>query len=971
LVFDSIFIDGTLAYYKSKGKRKIRGYMKLNDGIVSIQHVDVRKVGKSYAFQVEKGFYRLVCYGCSQLESELWVTYLRSARTSPSPCIEIDLTAVEEKAGVHALATRLNKIFITDKVISEIVHIFKNQASQDLPSTHRFIVRLEERIIDHYSPDLYADAEIEALPGNNLIKLIRRHIEDRIFLPLHESIYHSLETSALRIIRLKAQRNIQVLKKKNQSDFGIPEVLSSLSDWSSTKSIINVLDCVSIPSHKIEVIVTAARDIIRKVTHHHGSLFEVSDETMSCLFRYVLVHSSLDDIVIVRALLKRMYVYHPACSHNKEKIVKNFLDAIKWIERYSTIDQDRNMKNSSLTLENSRRVVSISTKDIGIQFTTDGYGRGAIVYSVRRQSQAAMSALIESGLSLIAINDEPVILMSFSEICERTRNACLPKRLSFMTEFFYYQLLSIDSEMLNYLMCRAAARCDLDSIHWLCSYNVEINTLCAWEKTHGKQVFGFEPPSSKGSPLHAACSYGHLKAVDALLALGADVKLRNRKGRTPLHVVANNLDLVLIIERLIKAGAMVDAVDKKGLTPLMLMCSNGNLEGVATLLALGADVNLEAWSNGLTPLLFSAQASNIHLVELCLSKGADPNAVALNGETCLHFAASMGNSEMVACLLDHGAIVTKRNRFGQTPAALLLTEGACILDKDEIENSLKLLLNAGDTIFSRDLLGRQLRHLVAMVEAEVDSDRDNEGLLSLECFQLPQKNDGIIYQDIFGYTPEEYSVANKKNNEEIARLITQRAEKAALLIRERESQNNKHMNAKIIAQAMSSSFTAAAAYSSSSTTMARSATIEQMIKFLCNDLSFDMADVVAFALLLDTFSDLQEVLSGMRDLCLQSSSLPRGILRALVVLYLFKKDQLVGGLKELYDLLLVKVMDPASLLQSYDLLEEYRALYAGYFALQSNQVCLCQYQNISSQIIKIYAGDTQHELGKFPIGLQK
>jgi hypothetical protein len=258
-----------------------------------------------------------------------------------------------------------------------------------------------------------------------------------------------------------------------------------------------------------------------------------------------------------------------------------------------------------------------------------------------------------------------------------------------------------------------------------------------------------------------------------------------------------------------------------------------------------------------------------------------------------------------------------------------------------------------------------------MVEAEVDSDRDNEGLLSLECFQLPQKNDGIIYQDIFGYTPEEYSVANKKNNEEIARLITQRAEKAALLIRERESQNNKHMNAKIIAQAMSSSFTAAAAYSSSSTTMARSATIEQMIKFLCNDLSFDMADVVAFALLLDTFSDLQEVLSGMRDLCLQSSSLPRGILRALVVLYLFKKDQLVGGLKELYDLLLVKVMDPASLLQSYDLLEEYRALYAGYFALQSNQVCLCQYQNISSQIIKIYAGDTQHELGKFPIGLQK
>ena len=44
--------------------------------------------------------------------------------------------------------------------------------------------------------------------------------------------------------------------------------------------------------------------------------------------------------------------------------------------------------------------------------------------------------------------------------------------------------------------------------------------------------------ASGSSPLHRACSVGHLRAAEALLAGGADPNLRNSNGLTPLHAAA-------------------------------------------------------------------------------------------------------------------------------------------------------------------------------------------------------------------------------------------------------------------------------------------------------------------------------------------------------------------------------------------------------------------------------------------------
>ncbi|KUF97162.1 hypothetical protein AM588_10011023 [Phytophthora nicotianae] len=298
-------------------------------------------------------------------------------------------------------------------------------------------------------------------------------------------------------------------------------------------------------------------------------------------------------------------------------------------------------------------------------------------------------------------------------------------------------------------MCIAARRGDLDSAGWLRSSTVELNTLCSWEKSRGKQIFGFIPVSGKGSPLHAAVHNGQLGMVNYLLSKGADANLCNYKGRRPLHVVKQSMDMAQIIQSLIDAGADIDAAEQHGLTPLMFMCSRASLEGSATLLALGADVHRVAWSNGFSALEFAVKSGRTELVELCLSKGANPNSPTLDGNTSLHLAAALAHTDIILRLLQGGANPNFQNRYGQTPATVLLASaptgngGARIL-------CLEILTCAGCRLDQRDLFGRQASHLVNM-----SRDARVVGLLQ-KLGSLNRGGNGVDV-DIFGCTSADYT----------------------------------------------------------------------------------------------------------------------------------------------------------------------------------------------------------------------
>lgn len=79
-------------------------------------------------------------------------------------------------------------------------------------------------------------------------------------------------------------------------------------------------------------------------------------------------------------------------------------------------------------------------------------------------------------------------------------------------------------------------------------------------------------------------------AVNALIAAGADARLADARGRTPLHAAALGAPAELLFDlAAARGGVDVDAIDAEGATPLIFAAEAGDKRCATVLLALGAD----------------------------------------------------------------------------------------------------------------------------------------------------------------------------------------------------------------------------------------------------------------------------------------------------------------------------------------------------------------------------------------------
>jgi ankyrin repeat protein len=113
--------------------------------------------------------------------------------------------------------------------------------------------------------------------------------------------------------------------------------------------------------------------------------------------------------------------------------------------------------------------------------------------------------------------------------------------------------------------------------------------------------------------LHVAAAAYQTEIVQKLIAMGADVRARNRRGAEPLHAAVvgipgsrawNPRAQAATVACLIAAGADPNAVDKSGVTPLHRAVRTRCAAAVKVLLDSGAD----AWrrnKNGSTPTLLA------------------------------------------------------------------------------------------------------------------------------------------------------------------------------------------------------------------------------------------------------------------------------------------------------------------------------------------------------------------------------
>ena len=124
------------------------------------------------------------------------------------------------------------------------------------------------------------------------------------------------------------------------------------------------------------------------------------------------------------------------------------------------------------------------------------------------------------------------------------------------------------------------------------------------------------------TPLHLAAHFGQAAAIDWLLRRGALVGARsaNDLANTPLHAATAGRRR-RAVEVLLAAGADPNATDSGGFTSLHLAAQSGELEIARLLLNGGAQVSPRS-HEGLTSLALAAQEGHATLVALLSDCGA-------------------------------------------------------------------------------------------------------------------------------------------------------------------------------------------------------------------------------------------------------------------------------------------------------------------------------------------------------------
>jgi len=189
------------------------------------------------------------------------------------------------------------------------------------------------------------------------------------------------------------------------------------------------------------------------------------------------------------------------------------------------------------------------------------------------------------------------------------------------------------------------------------------------------------------TPLAAALYGGHFHVAELLYRHGATVNARGYSQRTLLQGASWD-GHINAVRWLLNHGADVNAQgDDQLWTPLHEAAYRGNLQVFRMLVEHEADVNIRTgW--GESPLHLAAHARNHHdhldVMQLLLDHGVDPNARDNDESTPLHYSSfykkpnyesSRGTVEGTRLLLKHGANIDAVDREGRTPLQIALAHG--------------------------------------------------------------------------------------------------------------------------------------------------------------------------------------------------------------------------------------------------------------------------------------------------------
>jgi len=201
------------------------------------------------------------------------------------------------------------------------------------------------------------------------------------------------------------------------------------------------------------------------------------------------------------------------------------------------------------------------------------------------------------------------------------------------------------------------------------------------------------PDKDKTKMLAVAGSYNSADAAAALLDGGADPNVIGRRGRTPLHMAAQEGQLDLV-KKLVSKGANLNVQTEKTTpdpnafrtaageqTPLLLAARFNHVDVMRVLIEAGADTSLKA-QDGTTLFLAAAASGHVEAVKYAYQFDKGVKAVDDAGFTAMHESMlSIGApatqpelTELVQYLADIGVPLDEEDHRGRT--AIQIGDGA-------------------------------------------------------------------------------------------------------------------------------------------------------------------------------------------------------------------------------------------------------------------------------------------------------
>ncbi|KAI1327669.1 ankyrin repeat-containing domain protein [Xylariaceae sp. FL0255] len=163
------------------------------------------------------------------------------------------------------------------------------------------------------------------------------------------------------------------------------------------------------------------------------------------------------------------------------------------------------------------------------------------------------------------------------------------------------------------------------------------------------------------TPLHLSCYFGKLKTMIKLIEAGADLEIRDSRGRTPIGAACASGHLLLV--QTIAQKYTRQELDES----LIIAAENGHREVASYLLEIACPVNITD-SGGRTALLAAVQQRFPKMVEMLILRGANIETETRYSfkRRAIHFAAEIGSAGIVKLLTDRGAKIEVEDSNGRT-----------------------------------------------------------------------------------------------------------------------------------------------------------------------------------------------------------------------------------------------------------------------------------------------------------------